>query len=215
MCGQCPVWSQVMTSKGVRPSALSHTHSGPCLIHSSVTCLFCQHLAEQGGPREGVGPSFIAVLGTKAGPHGKVRSEGTAWSPSTGHLPRAVPVSQGAACPGRESRRWVAGLNSRAFCSHFAPNPLSPAQGEREEKRTHCTQSGHKGWDHMGWSKSEDLAGHRALGLGHQAEALGSANRAPFPPALSAGTRHVMALRQTHGSGTSMGHLTLCLSPPA
>lgn len=182
VCGQHPALSQVMTSKGRWLSAPSLPHPRPLPYSLLCHVALLSTLAEQEVLREGVGPSFIAVLGTKPGPHGNVCSERTARGlPARDVYPGRAPVSQGATRPGRESRQWVAGLNSRAFCCHLIPNPLSRAQGKGEKGRTSSRQRRHEGEDHTGWRKPEDLVGPMPLGLGHQAEALGSANSGPLP----------------------------------
>lgn len=126
--GLCP---RRRAATGPCPPAPSLSPARPRPLPYSLLChvALLSTLAEQGGLRECVGPPFIAVLGTKPGPHGNVRSERTAQH---GTFTQGGPrVSQGAARPGRDSRQRVAGGNSRAFCCLLITNRLSGTGKER------------------------------------------------------------------------------------
>ena len=133
-----------------------------------------------------MGPSFKAVLGTKAVPHGNVRSERRAPGlPARDVYPGRAPVSHGAMRPQRESRRRVASLNSRAFCCRLAPHPFTSTgkgKGELNQQQTTWARGGGPRWLEQvrgpGWANGP--------GAGPPGRGAGICKRCPV-----LGTRHV------------------------
>lgn len=151
---------------GPNPSApsLSPARSRPLPYSLLCHVALLSTLAEQGGLRECVGPPFIAVLGTKSGPHGNVRSERTAQH---GTFTQGGPrVSQGPARPGRDSRRRVAGVNSRAFCCLLTANCLSSTGKERSKEFTADKVSTRVGGP-TGLKQARGAGWAKAPGAGH------------------------------------------------